>query len=120
MRFCAGILHYLFFHLCGTSLVSEPSLEGYMLFRRVSRIAVATCFMGCCVMVSASQQPSTPLLGAAITAAAGDSQPDNNPPAELRPAIKQKDIKKAIRLVADWQIHRSAEKFNQDWTYAPL
>ena len=91
-----------------------------MLFRRVSRIAIATCLMDCCVMVSASEQPSTPLSGAAITAAAGDSQPDNNPQAVLRPAIKQKDIKKAIRLVADWQIHRSAGKFNQDWTYAPL
>jgi unsaturated rhamnogalacturonyl hydrolase len=91
-----------------------------MLFRRVSRIAISTCLMGCCVMVSASQQPFTPLSGAAITAAAGDSQPDNNPPAELRSAIKQKDIKKAIGLVADWQIHRSTGKFNQDWTYAPL
>jgi unsaturated rhamnogalacturonyl hydrolase len=91
-----------------------------MLFRRVSWIGAATCFMGCCVMVSASQQASTPLSGAAITAAAGDSQPNNNSPAELRPDIKQKDIKKAIRLVADWQIHRSVGKFNQDWTYAPL
>lgn len=34
--------------------------------------------------------------------------------------MNRKDIQKAIRLVADWQIHAADGKFNQDWTYAPL
>jgi unsaturated rhamnogalacturonyl hydrolase len=72
------------------------------------------------VALAHSQQPAKPLSGEAISAAAGDSQPDSNPIASLSPALNRKDITKAIRMVADWQVKTSAGKYNQDWTYAPL
>jgi rhamnogalacturonyl hydrolase YesR len=67
-----------------------------------------------------AQHSEKPLAGSAISAAAGDSQPDSSPIASLSPAMKRKDIQKAVKTVADWQVKTSAGKFNQDWTYAPL
>jgi unsaturated rhamnogalacturonyl hydrolase len=61
-----------------------------------------------------------PMSGAAIAAAAGDSQPDATPLGTLSPKIEHQSIEHAIRLVADWQLKQSEGKYNQDWTYGPL
>lgn len=54
-------------------------------------------------------------------AAAGD-QPDNPGPRAtgLSPKLKPREIRKAMKLVADWQIKHSDDRYNIDWTYAAL
>lgn len=54
-------------------------------------------------------------------AAAGD-QPDNPGPLAigLSAKLKHRDIHKAMKLVADWQIKHSDDRYNIDWTYAAL
>jgi rhamnogalacturonyl hydrolase YesR len=61
------------------------------------------------------------MTAAEKSSAAGDSLPETTPIAtDLSPQLKRKDVLKAIRKVADWQLDRATPKFNQDWTYAAL
>jgi rhamnogalacturonyl hydrolase YesR len=54
-------------------------------------------------------------------AASGDSPDDPGPLAtDLSPALTHAAIRQAVRKVADWQLARSEQKFNQQWTYAAL
>lgn len=54
-------------------------------------------------------------------AAAGDEPDDPGPLAtNLSPAIKRAAILKAMKLVADWQLHHAEGRYNIDWTYAAL
>jgi len=54
-------------------------------------------------------------------AASGDSPDDPGPLAtDLSPALTHTAIRQAVRKVADWQLARSEQKFNQQWTYAAL
>jgi len=51
---------------------------------------------------------------------AGD-EPDNpGPLAKLSPALKPKDVEKAVTMVADWQVKTAQAKFDDLWTYAAL
>src|ERR1700754_691254 len=52
---------------------------------------------------------------------AGDA-PANVPPlaTDLSPRFKRKDVRKALRIVADWQLDRARPNFSKDWTYAAL
>jgi unsaturated rhamnogalacturonyl hydrolase len=51
----------------------------------------------------------------------GDA-PANPPPLakDLSPRLKRRDIEKALRKVADWQLERARTHFDKDWTYAAL
>ena len=53
--------------------------------------------------------------------AAGD-QPDNPGPLAtgLSAKLRHRDIVKVMKLVADWQIKHSDDRYNIDWTYAAL
>jgi rhamnogalacturonyl hydrolase YesR len=54
-------------------------------------------------------------------AALGDSPSDAGPPAKnLSPAIQKKDVTRALRKVADWQLARIQSHPSQDWTFAAL
>jgi rhamnogalacturonyl hydrolase YesR len=54
-------------------------------------------------------------------AAAGDQPDDPGQLAtNLSPKLKHRDILKAMKLVADWQIKHSDDRYNIDWTYAAL
>lgn len=66
------------------------------------------------------KMPPKPMTNASIAAAAGDQDADASGPAKLSPALTHGDVRKAMKLVADWQLKRSEAKWNQDWTYAPL
>lgn len=92
-----------------------------MLHSRTSWILAASCCL-CWTSATLAQAPAPakPIPSIDINAAAGNSAPDTSGMAKLSPAIKKKDIEKAIRLVADWQLTDAKGKFNQDWTYAPL
>lgn len=59
-------------------------------------------------------QPST------INPAVGDTLDIAPPLAHLSPALKRKDIAKAMRKVGDWELNRSQPYFDQDWTFAAL
>jgi rhamnogalacturonyl hydrolase YesR len=39
---------------------------------------------------------------------------------DLSPRFRRKDVQKALRKVADWQLARAQPHFNKDWTYAAL
>ncbi|MGI4831259.1 MAG: glycoside hydrolase family 88/105 protein [Janthinobacterium lividum] len=60
------------------------------------------------------------LSSAEAKMAAGDEDTSDIQMASLSPAIKATAIRAAMKKVADWQLGHSEEKFNQDWTYAPL
>lgn len=53
-------------------------------------------------------------------AAPGDSLPTPGPFAHLSPKLSHRDISKAMRLVADWQLSRPPAQAQYDWTWAAL
>jgi len=51
----------------------------------------------------------------------GDSPADAGPIAsDLSPALQKKDVVRALRKVADWQLPRVEQNYSQDWTFAAL
>jgi rhamnogalacturonyl hydrolase YesR len=51
----------------------------------------------------------------------GDDAANPGPLAtDLSPAIKPREIQKAMRKVADWQLRTAENRFSTDWTYAAL
>src|SRR6202051_1219080 len=80
------------------------------------------CILVASILCTASAQTSKPQPPyEKIVADAGDTPKDPGPLATgLSSALTQKDIQRAMKLVADWQIRQAATKANQDWTYAPL
>ncbi len=76
-----------------------------------------------CAVVSAgvSAQTAKPMSEAEIRSAAGNELTAPGPLAtDLRPAFTHRNVRYAMRKVADWQLGQSPSKFDQDWTYAPL
>jgi unsaturated rhamnogalacturonyl hydrolase len=92
---------------------------------RILRSALV-CLLSCGCFLSTQAQtaaPTAPLHPPSkqVNADAGDSPDDPGPLAtDLSPALTHKAIRQAMRKVADWQLAQSADKYNQDWTYAPL
>lgn len=67
--------------------------------------------------LGAQERPS----GKALRDAAGDvSENPGKIDSTLSPAITHKDVRRAMKKVADWQLKNAEGKFTQDWTYAPL
>jgi len=54
------------------------------------------------------------------TASPGDTLPTHGPLAHLSPKLSHRDIIKAVRLVADWQLTRMPLPAQYDWTWAAL
>ena len=51
----------------------------------------------------------------------GDSPSDAGPLAsDLSPAFRKKNVARALRKVADWQLDRVRQHYSQDWTFAAL
>jgi unsaturated rhamnogalacturonyl hydrolase len=51
---------------------------------------------------------------------AGDTVSDPGPRATLSGSTKPRDVRAAMKLVADWQLTRMQGKFSQDWTIATM
>ena len=70
----------------------------------------------------AQNRPAAPAQPTLDESTAAGSQPDNPGPlaADLSPRLKRKDVLKAMRKVADWQLQESEGKYNIGWTYAAL
>jgi rhamnogalacturonyl hydrolase YesR len=87
----------------------------------VAALAFIPCALALASAAAAQAQTPQPMTAAEIKSAAGDSLPETTPIAtNLSPRLKRKDVLKAIRKVADWQLARAQPIFNQDWTYAAL
>ena len=67
----------------------------------------------CIAQTAARPQPVPP-------APSGDSLPTPGPLAHLSPKLDRRDIRKAVRLVADWQLNRMPEHAQNEWTWAAL
>src|SRR5580658_9859321 len=39
---------------------------------------------------------------------------------DLSPALKSRDVRKAMSKVADWQLRTAEDRFSLDWTFAAL
>ena len=78
-------------------------------------LSLLVLFVPCTRSQTTARPPMTEL------AAAGDQPDDPGPLATaLSPRLKHRDILKAMKLVADWQIKHSDDRYNIDWTYAAL
>ena len=83
------------------------------------RLALALSLIVLIVPCAQSQTTARPPM--TELAAAGDQPDDPGPLATgLSAKLKQRDIQKAMKLVADWQIKHSDDRYNIDWTYAAL
>ena len=72
---------------------------------------------------AAGQNPPTQNATSSTEAerkAAGDQPDDPGLLASLSPKLKQADILKAIKKVADWQIKEAESRYNIQWTFAAL
>ena len=88
--------------------------------RRLGICVVLTCLSAS--PFALAQTTQTPPSAAQVErAAAGDTAENPGPLAtDLRTDLKPADIEKAMRKVADWQIATAEQRFNQQWTFAPL
>jgi rhamnogalacturonyl hydrolase YesR len=85
-----------------------------------------TCSQGACMALAAALAlASIQLQAQAVTAdkqpAVGDAPPIALPLAtDLSAKLQHREVRRAIRKVADWQLNRVETDFNQDWTFAAL
>jgi unsaturated rhamnogalacturonyl hydrolase len=96
------------------------SLRGYP-GGKSRALCCATLFLG--LVVSQAVRPlalAQTLTRADKDSPAGDSDTNVTTPANLSPKLRKRDIRAAMRLVADWQLQRAEPRFSQDWTYAAL
>jgi rhamnogalacturonyl hydrolase YesR len=70
----------------------------------------------------AQNSPAAPQSPPLDERAAAGSQPDDPGPlaTDLSPRMNRRDILKAMKKVADWQLQEAEGKYNIDWTYAAL
>ena len=93
----------------GPSYVSDPTLLRYV-------ISVGTLTLLLCSS-ALSGQSTKPADNPWI----GDAPAVPLPLAsDLLPALKRKDVSRAVQKVADWQLARASAGFNRDWTFAAL
>ncbi len=84
-------------------------------------LLVASIVLAVSVFVSCPIVPAQGLAPADERAAAGSEPDDPGPLAtDLSPRLKRRDILRAMKKVADWQLHESEGKYNIQWTYAAL
>lgn len=81
--------------------------------RLASSICLGLLLLLCVPPAISAQQPLPEVVGDAPAVA---------PPLarDLSPRFRRKDVQKALRRVADWQLARAQPHFNKDWTYAAL
>ncbi len=68
------------------------------------------------------QNPPAQAAQSADERAAAGSEPDDPGPlaTDFSPRLKRRDILKAMKKVADWQLLEAEGKYNIQWTYAAL
>jgi unsaturated rhamnogalacturonyl hydrolase len=63
---------------------------------------------------------SLPCCAQSKTASPGDTPATAGPLAQLSPRLTRRDVGKAMKLVADWQLSRMPAQPQTDWTFAAL
>jgi unsaturated rhamnogalacturonyl hydrolase len=86
-----------------------------------SRLCVAFAILALSLFSPCQNAPVQAAQVADEIAAAG-SQPDDPGPlaTDLSSRLKPREILKAMKKVADWQLHEAEGKYNIQWTYAAL
>jgi unsaturated rhamnogalacturonyl hydrolase len=89
-----------------------------------NRILTGACFLLCSQWAWA-QHPQTPAERAKIdqdnARHFGDDPDDGGPLAKnLSARLKPQDIEAAVRMVGDWELSRSQQYFNNEWTWSTL
>jgi unsaturated rhamnogalacturonyl hydrolase len=83
---------------------------------KVASFLSLLCFYGLTPAFAGGDSVQVP-----VRVVAGDAPADAPPLATgLSPKFKRRDVEKALRKVADWQLERARPNFSQDWTYAAL
>ncbi|MGB6401678.1 MAG: glycoside hydrolase family 88 protein, partial [Candidatus Sulfotelmatobacter sp.] len=86
-----------------------------------SRLLVAFTILALSLLAPCQNPPAQTAQSADERAAAGSEPDDPGPLAtDLSPRLKRRDILKAMKKVADWQLHEAQGKYNIQWTYAAL
>jgi rhamnogalacturonyl hydrolase YesR len=87
-------------------------------------VFVAAVFSAAALNFAFCQAPPAPetATAAAVEREAAGSQPDDPGPfdTDLSPALKRKDILRAMKKVANWQLKAAEGHYNIQWTYAAL
>ena len=73
-----------------------------------------------CALASLLFAAPTTRAQRAPVAPPGDTPATAGPPAHLSPKLSHRDLVKALRLVADWQLARLPAQAQYDWTWAAL
>ncbi len=84
---------------------------------RLLTIAGVTVFFPSVAAAQTSPRPSSQELHDAAGDIASDPGSINT---SLSPRFTQKDVRAALKKVADWELAHMGSRFTQDWTYAPL
>src|SRR5581483_3164591 len=79
---------------------------------RLSTVACTTIFA--CFLSFAAAQEKPPVAPPGVTPAM------EGPLAHLSPKLSRRDLAKAMKLVADWQLNRLPPQAQVDWTWAAL
>jgi unsaturated rhamnogalacturonyl hydrolase len=82
-----------------------------------SRMSVGAmvAFFAICTALAYAQRNA-----ADVPSKVGDAPSNPQMRARLSTSLNQQDVGKALRKVADWELQRSQENFDQDWTFAAL
>jgi unsaturated rhamnogalacturonyl hydrolase len=82
-----------------------------------SLLLLAAAFLASTVALAQNPPPSNE----AERQAAGDQPDDPGPLAtDLSPKMERREIVKAMKAVADWQLKEAESRYNIDWTFAAL
>jgi unsaturated rhamnogalacturonyl hydrolase len=93
----------------GPSFVCKPAL-----LRSVILVATLALLLCSSVLSGQSTKPAdNPWVGDAPVVSLPLAS-------DLSPALKRKDVSRAMQKVADWELARASEGFNRDWTFAAL
>ncbi len=85
--------------------------------RKRAGVVLAICSLSLGTVFNGKAQAT----GDASVAPAGDSPVFAGPPAKnLKADLNRREVAKAIRLVADWQLHRLPAQAQTNWTWAVL
>jgi rhamnogalacturonyl hydrolase YesR len=86
--------------------------------KRVQRLATSSLLVSILLCPAFAQTTSVQSPAPAVVGDAPAQVPDLAK--DLSPHFTRKDVRKALRKVADWQLDRARPNFNKDWTYAAL
>jgi rhamnogalacturonyl hydrolase YesR len=86
----------------------------------VAGVCVLSVALSAIAQTQSQTQPQRP-SAKELHDAAGDVATDPGPiDTSLSPNLTRADVRKAMKMVADWSLEHQQPHFTQDWTYAPL